>query len=1445
MGISSLRAVTLLAVAFSGACISDFRAGIPCAVDADCQGLVCESRICVAKHAEAASFAVLTADGTALRSATALRPFTVLVRALNAAGDIELGYARTATFKSNVAGETFSATLQFTAGEATASVTLQKAGPQTLSVTDTTLPSLTGAAAVQVASGPATHLGIRGIPDLIVTNQAVSLSVVALDSAENVDTLYTGAIHVVIDDPQTTAPPDEAFAMTDAGNHILAPIKFQRTRLTKVTVSDPAGKLLSDAKTLNVTGATHLQIRGIPASIETGQAVTLTIVALDALEKIDTAYVGPIHLVTDDPQTSPVADEAFVAADAGSHTMSVIRFQSVRATKVDASDPSGKLAVDSKTLIVVGGAPAEILISGLAATVPSGIAQDFAVAVRNADHGIVTDYTGTLLLSATGATLAASSYAFVAADAGKHSFVRGVTFNSGGAQSLTARDSQVASATAKANVNVSLPPAAPAIQFAGAQSCSGSACITAGTTGLVASVITTSGSAYAWTVTNGTNTTGAAGASSGGTNSINITAGTAGTLTVTCTETNALQQPGPAGSTTLPVVAPPATPAINAPAAVTVSDTQVTASVTARGGFTYTWTVPAGVAITSAGGASGSTSGSTNIITFDAPSSPATLSLSCVERNPAQVQSTSGSASISVVAAPQITSFTGPGSPLSRGATTSLSASFSGGTGMVDNGIGAIGSGAPFTTPQLYEATIFTLTVTNAAGRSARQSVTVQVLRGTSTAISYTLASGGTMGGWLLPTNGRALVMGVSRGDVYDPSTGLFAQTANSMDGPHSDPELGLLPGGKVLIAGGGNNPGYSYTSWLYDPATNSFGSAPMASTVQVDACYGMLPNGRLLSAGGTSTLGSPGNTGTAILYDPVGNSWANATGTLPSPRECDYGPGTMLLNDGASLIVGGQYRGFSGSTGPFYQNIPQAVLFDARKSTPFSNTTGTLNAAGRLGPAIVKLPSGKVLVAGGFYIVNASTNAGLSTAELYDPSTGMFTYTAGPMASQRSSFGLGGVLLPDGRALIAAGYAMDTGTYPATADIYDPASDQFLPVPGGLRTGRTSHATILLPNGRVLIAGGSFATAEIFDPQDYTPHLWTPPPAALKLARSEATATVIGDGRVLIAGGIAADGTTPLSSELYDPGARSISAGPSLITGRTGHTATRIYTGGVLIAGGVNASGAALGAELYSFTYTQAGTLAPTTGSMSARSRHAAVALPDGRVLISGGTGSTGAVLQTADIYDPATNSFTTASMQQARAGHTATLLGDGRVLIAGGTSTGTATGALASAETFDWKTNTFSGLTQTLSTARLGHTATLDPRNGVVITGGIGSAGSVLRSTEMFDPAGNSFAAGPQLNIARSGHQAVLLPWGQILVAGGLNGSGTPIASAELLAYFDTTTTSALGIAAASRAFATVAAMGSARGKFGLALLGDGRVLAVAGTDGLTPLASLESFK
>ena len=77
-------------------------------------------------------------------------------------------------------------------------------------------------------------------------------------------------------------------------------------------------------------------------------------------------------------------------------------------------------------------------------------------------------------------------------------------------------------------------------------------------------------------------------------------------------------------------------------------------------------------------------------------------------------------------------------------------------------------------------------------------------------------------------------------------------------------------------------------------------------------------------------------------------------------------------------------------------------------------------------------------------------------------------------------------------------------------------------------------------------------------------------------------TATLLPNGKVLVAGGAVSSGTYLASAELYDPASGIWSATGSLVIGRGFHTATLLPNGGVLIAAGVGYSGVLATAELY-----------------------------------------------------------------------------------------------------------------------------------------------------------------------------------------------------------------------------------------------------------------------
>jgi N-acetylneuraminic acid mutarotase len=171
-------------------------------------------------------------------------------------------------------------------------------------------------------------------------------------------------------------------------------------------------------------------------------------------------------------------------------------------------------------------------------------------------------------------------------------------------------------------------------------------------------------------------------------------------------------------------------------------------------------------------------------------------------------------------------------------------------------------------------------------------------------------------------------------------------------------------------------------------------------------------------------------------------------------------------------------------------------------------------------------LPNGKVLVAGG---------SGLTSAELYDPASGTWTVT-GRLANGRES--ATATLLPDGRVLVAGG--VHTGgvyTKLTSAEVYDPISGRWTATGNMVAIRGFGIPATLLPDGKVLVAGGSgSASAELYDPASGT---WTAT-RSMEAARADQTATLLLDGQVLVAGGESVIGGTAgpvASAEIYAPG--------------------------------------------------------------------------------------------------------------------------------------------------------------------------------------------------------------------------------------------------------------------------------------------------------------------
>ena len=530
------------------------------------------------------------------------------------------------------------------------------------------------------------------------------------------------------------------------------------------------------------------------------------------------------------------------------------------------------------------------------------------------------------------------------------------------------------------------------------------------------------------------------------------------------------------------------------------------------------------------------------------------------------------------------------------------------------------------------------------------------------------------------------------------------------------------------------------------------FGCTPCVPNIA--GCGGSYPNCFSRHPPGTICIEMQTFVGFELTATGGVNPYAWTSSTLP--------PGLVIKTQNGTALISG-----TPTPGTAATYTPMVTLNDA--GLPATPMTATYSVA-------ISNPPPPV--------VNTSPLL-LPGATVGQPFSFTFTATAGlpPYQNWKESGTLPGGINPLTTGGVLSGAPTVTGSFPISVTVEDSLGQvsaaqafNFQVYPHGFKatgpmgTARTSHTATLLTDGTVLVAGGvRFSSAEKYDPSSGR---FAATAGSMSVTRYSHTATLLAGGKVLITGGGGLNGDPVLATaELFDPSTGMFTLTGSMSVARTGHNATVLSDGRVLITGGGTTT-----ADLFD---PSTGKFTPTTGKLlTARVNDTATLLANGKVLITGGFNTAG--LATAELYDPATESFSaTGSMGAARLAPTATLLNTGantgKVLVAGGTST------TSVAELYDPATGTFSS-TGSLAAARAGHTATLLGDLTVLMVGGNDFSGNILAASELFNATSGTFAGTGGLQAAREAHTATLLKDGTVLVTGGIGQGSVILTTAEV---------------------------------------------------------------
>jgi len=335
-----------------------------------------------------------------------------------------------------------------------------------------------------------------------------------------------------------------------------------------------------------------------------------------------------------------------------------------------------------------------------------------------------------------------------------------------------------------------------------------------------------------------------------------------------------------------------------------------------------------------------------------------------------------------------------------------------------------------------------------------------------------------------------------------------------------------LLPDGRVFFASFYNE---SLQPNIWDPVSNTFSPAAAAPYAIFCAGHTNMADGRIFIAGGH--IADYVGYAHALIYDP----FANTMTQVPDMNEGRWYPTTTVLPNGDILVVSGDVN-----SNTVVNPLPQ--VFQVSGGTWRNLTSAQLATA--LYPVMLVAPNGQVFNAG----------PAQQTRYLNPAGTGTWSFLANHVSNVWRDYGPG-LMYDVGKVLEVGGGDPPT----ATAEIIDlTAANPSWTSTGSMHFPRRQHNAVILPDGTVLIVGGSSGSGFDNSGSPILPtELWNPAtgqftemPSIATYRGYHSTALLLPDGRVLSAGGNVGGANAQLFSPPYlSAGARpSISSAPTQV---------------------------------------------------------------------------------------------------------------------------------------------------------------------------------------------------------------------------------------------------------------------------------------------------------